>query len=257
MSKTIIFIHGMFQNDTSWKGWVDYFITKGYRCIAEPWPLHEGSPAALRANPPAGLGDLRLEEVVDKFQKIAEQEGGEAIFIGHSVGGLIVQLLINKGLGSKGICISSVAPNRMLSFDWGFFKNSVTITNPFMGDKPFEMTADDFYGSFGNAMSREASDEAYERTATFDSRNVLRDCMLGPGDLDTELTTRPLLFIGAEKDEIIPPDLNKKNADAYTGDLASFREFPDRGHFICGQPGWEEIAEYAAGWLESQAASNL
>ena len=248
MSNTIIFIHGMFQNNVSWDPWVTYFTEKGYKCIAESWPLHEGNPADLRRNPPEGLGDLRLEEVVAKYKAIAHREGGNAILIGHSVGGLIVQLLINKGLGSAGVCISSVAPNRMLAFDWGFFKNSVAITNPFKGDEPFYKTPDDFYKTFGNAMAREASDAAFERTATHDSRNILRDCMLGPGDLDLELTTKRLLFIGAEKDEIIPPGLNQRNSEAYSGNLGTFKEYPNRGHFICGQPGWEEIAEYIAAW---------
>jgi pimeloyl-ACP methyl ester carboxylesterase len=257
MTNTIIFIHGMFQNDLSWDRWAEYFTSRGYSCITEPWPLHEGKPSMLRENPPAGLGDLGLDEVIEKFEKLAEREGGDAILIGHSVGGLVVQLLINRGLGSKGVCISSVAPNRMLAFDWGFFKNSVSITNPLKGDEPFYMTADDFYNSFGNTMTREASDEAYSRTGVHDSRNVLRDCMLGPGELDPEITTRPLLFIGAEKDEIIPPQLNEKNAKAYTGDLAAFKEFPDRCHFICGQPGWEEIAGYTAAWLDSSGRNAL
>jgi pimeloyl-ACP methyl ester carboxylesterase len=248
MTNTIIFIHGMFQNDLSWERWMDYFTEKGYNCIAEPWPLHEGNPADLRQNPPAGLGDLRLEEIVEKYEKLAQCEGGDAILVGHSVGGLIVQLLINKGLGRAGVCISSVAPNRMLAFDWGFFKNSISISNPFKGDEPFYMDEDGFYGSFANAMTREQSDRAYSLTAVHDSRNILRDCMLGPGDLDPEQTTKPLLFIGGEKDEIIPPQLNEKNAEAYPEGIATFKEFKGRSHFICGQPGWEEVAAYVAAW---------
>jgi pimeloyl-ACP methyl ester carboxylesterase len=255
MSNTIIFIHGMFQNDKSWNNWVNYFTEKGFKCIAEPWPLHEGEPASLRNNPPVELGDLRLDEVVAKYQQIAEQEGGDAILVGHSVGGLIVQLLINKGLGSAGVCISSVAPNRMLAFDWGFFKNSISISNPFKGDEPFYMDVDGFYGSFANALPRAESDAGFEKTAVHDSRNVLRDCMLGPGDLDTDTTTKPLLFIGGEKDEIIPPQLNEKNAEAYADGLATFREFPNRSHFLCNEPGWDEIADYVAAWpvLAAQA----
>jgi hypothetical protein len=32
--------------------------------------------------------------------------------------------------------------------------------------------------------------------------------------------------------------------------VTAFKEFPGRGHFICGQHGWEEVADYAANWLE-------
>jgi hypothetical protein len=65
-------------------------------------------------------------------------------------------------------------------------------------------------------------------------------------------------FIGGEKDEIIPDKLDKKNAEHYSdkGSVTDFKEFPGRGHFICGQPGWEEVADYAANWLSQQLAAN-
>jgi len=111
------------------------------------------------------------------------------------------------------------------------------------------MDEDGFHGTFANTMQREASDEAFYRTALHDSRNILRDCMLGPGDLDFDRTSKPLLFIGAENDKIIPPDLCEKNAKAYADGLADFKEFPNRSHFICGEPGWEEVAAHIAAWL--------
>lgn len=247
--KKIFFIHGMFQNAHSWDGWVSYFTDKGYRCVAESWPLHEGKPEALRNDLPEKLGDLRLEEVVDKYAALIGEENKDAILVGHSVGGLIVQKLINQGYGSLGVCISSVAPNRMLSLDWGFFKNSISIANPFMGDEPFYMTPEGFHASFCNTLPQEESDKYYFQTAVHDSRNMLRDCMLAPGQIDLEKTTKKLLFIGADEDEIIPPKLNEKNAEAYAEGLADFHSFPGRGHFICGQPGWEEVARYVLQWL--------
>ena len=68
MKKTIVFIHGMFQNPKSWEKWIAYFNEKGYNCIAPAWLLHEGKPADLRNNPPAGLGDLNLQTIVDAME---------------------------------------------------------------------------------------------------------------------------------------------------------------------------------------------
>lgn len=252
MKKTIIFIHGMFQNAKSWDNWVIYFMAHGYNCIAESWPLHEGEPRELRTNISPALGDLRLKEVVDKYADLIAATDRGAILIGHSVGGLIVQSLINKGLGSMGICISSVAPNRMLTFDWSFFRNSISIANPFMGDEPFLMSPEGFHQNFCNTMTEDASNAAFDQTATHDSRNILRDCMLADGEMDLAISNKPMLFIAAEKDEIIPPELNEKNAKAYKEDLADYKEFSDRGHFICGQPGWQEVVDYTAQWLHSK-----
>ena len=72
--KTIVFIHGMFQNPKSWDKWIAYFSEKGYNCIAPAWPLHAGEPADLRNNPPAGLGDLELQTIVDEMERIITSE---------------------------------------------------------------------------------------------------------------------------------------------------------------------------------------
>jgi len=253
MSKTIVFVHGMFQNPRSWANWINYFETKGYTCVAPAWPLHEGEPATLRQNPPAGLGELSLDEIVTKIEGVISTQSERPIVIGHSVGGLIVQLLANKNLIAAGVAIDSVAPNAMLSFDWGFFKNSALITNPLKGDQPFLMDEDSFHSSFANTLTKQQSDAAFRDYATHDSRNVLRDCMGSSGKVDLDLPHMPLLFIGGEKDQIIPPQLNEKNVKAYTDidSITDYKEFPNRSHYICGEPGWEEVAGYTYEWLQS------
>lgn len=250
--KTIIFIHGMFQNDRSWKKWIAYFEEGGFNCIAEPWPYHEGEPGDLRSNTPAELGDLRLEDIVKKYEGIISSLDEKPIVIGHSVGGLIVQLLANKDLISLGVAVSSVAPNAMLSLDWNFFKNSSKIANPFKGDEPFMMTPDGFHHAFCNTLTEQEALVAYEETALHDSRNVLRDCMMKPGHVDLAIPHVPLLFIAGAKDNIIPDQLVEKNSKAYKDEnsITEYKEFSGRSHFICCEPGWEEVVEYAYNWIE-------
>jgi pimeloyl-ACP methyl ester carboxylesterase len=130
MSKTIVFIHGMFQNPGSWASWISYFENIGYRCVAPAWPFHEGEPSVLRDNPPAGLGDLSLQDIVDSVESVIANETEKPILIGHSVGGLIVQLLVNKGLADAGVAISSVAPNKMLPSIGDFSKTACSSTIP-------------------------------------------------------------------------------------------------------------------------------
>jgi pimeloyl-ACP methyl ester carboxylesterase len=110
------------------------------------------------------------------------------------------------------------------------------------------------HGMFQNTMTMEETRLAFEETATHDSRNVLRDCMGEHGKIDLDLPHVPLLFIGGEADQIIPASLNEKNKNAYTDEIsvADFKSFPGRGHFICGQRGWEEVAGYIAQWLQQQ-----
>lgn len=249
--KTIVFVHGMFQNPKSWENWLRFFAERGYDCKALAWPLHEGDPKALRQNPPAGLGELSLDEIYDSIEA-AVTTLDRPIVIGHSVGGLIAQKLLARGVVSGAVGIASVAPNAMLDFDWGFIKNSAIITNPFKGDEPVYMDAKTFHGAFANTLSEESAAAAFEQTATHDSRNVLRDCMGASGRIDLERPHAPLLLIAAEEDEIIPAHLCEKNFNAYedADSITDFRRFVGRSHFICSEPGWEEVATFVAEWLE-------
>jgi pimeloyl-ACP methyl ester carboxylesterase len=250
----IVFVHGMFQNPLSWEKWITLFSAQGYDCIAPAWPLHSGDPKDLRANPPTGIGELRLREVIAGIEAAAEPLQG-AIMIGHSVGGLVTQLLLAKGAIRAGVGIDSVAPNAMLDFDWGFLKNSAIIANPLKGDEPITMNAPTFHAAFANTLSESAAAAGFERTATHDSRNVLRDCMGSDGHIDLDKAHGPLLLIGGEKDEIIPAHLSKKNAEGYTdkNSVTAFKEFLGRSHYICGEPGWEDVADYILRWLSTNA----
>jgi pimeloyl-ACP methyl ester carboxylesterase len=249
--KTILFVHGMFLNPKSWEKWTDYFTDRGYHCLAPAWPFHEGEPEQLRRSVPNGVGSLALKTVVDEFTRIAGSLPEPPIVIGHSMGGLIAQLLENRGLAEAAVCISSVAPNKMLTVDWSFFKNSASIMNPLKGDDPYMMTEEAFRENFANALTESEAQEAYREYAVHESRNVMRDSMGDEGKIDLERPHFPLLFIAGDQDKIIPDKLNRKNADAYTdpSSVTDFKEFSGRGHFICGQPDWEDVADYISEWL--------
>lgn len=253
--KDIIFVHGMFQNPKSWEKWTNFFSQKGYNCIVPAWPYHEGTPSTLRINPPEKLGELSLNAVIAKIED-AVRKANNPIMIGHSVGGLITQILLDRGVIDYGVAINSVAPNGLLDFDWSFIKNVGTIANPLKGDEPIYMDEEVFHGAFANTLDKAQSDREFFEFATHDSRNVLRDCMGEDGRIDFGAPHRPLLLIAGEKDEIIPTSLVEKNYKAYEDkpSVTAFKEFPNRSHYICNEPGWEEVASFCLTWLEQQGA---
>jgi pimeloyl-ACP methyl ester carboxylesterase len=210
MRPKIIFIHGMFQNHKSWAHWSSYFRNLGFATEAPAWPLHDGEPAELRANIPFGLGTLTLERVYNQYRQIIGGSEEKPIVIGHSLGGLMAQKLLGEDLVRAAIGIASVAPNKMLAIDWGFMRNSASITNPFAGDDPYEMTPEAFYRNFANTLTEEESNAAWEAYAVHESRQVLHDILGDDGEIDMALPHNPLLLIGAEKDEIIPASLVRR-----------------------------------------------
>lgn len=152
------------------------------------------------------------------------------------------------------VAICSVAPNAMVTFDWSFFKNAATIANPIKGNEPIEMDIDTFHQAFANTLSEAQAEKAYHETATHDSRNVFRNCMGSTAQIDTDLPHAPMLFIAAEEDKICPADLIEKIYKSYTDENSSteLKEFPQRSHFICNEPGWEQVAAYIENWMQQQ-----
>jgi len=254
MKKTIIFVHGMFQNPKSWEGWINFFESKGYNCIAPAWPFHDGEPATLRNHIPEQLGDLELDDIITPIETEILKLDEKPIVIGHSVGGLIAQLLLARGVVSSAVAICSVAPNKMITFDWSFFKNAATIANPLKGNEPIPMDLETFKGAFANTLSDAQAQTEFERTATPDSRNVFRTCMTDSADIDVELPHAPLLLISASEDMICPASLIEKEQHAYTDEtsITDLKEFQGRSHYICNEPGWEEVADYTSQWIDRQ-----
>jgi pimeloyl-ACP methyl ester carboxylesterase len=57
----------------------------------------------------------------------------------------------------------------------------------------------------------------------------------------------PLLFIAGGADNIMPPSVNRSNAQHYKGEgtMTEYIEVPGRSHWTCAEPGWEQIADTA------------
>lgn len=253
MGHEVVFVHGMFMNPKSWDAWTGFFTARGHRCHAPPWPLHDGDPAALRATVPAGLGALTLGAVVESVATSVRALPEKPVVIGHSMGGLVAQRLVAQGLVRAAVCIDSAPPKGVFALSWSFLRSNLPVVNPFAGDAPFVMSPEHFHYTFCNTMTLDEARAVHAEYVVPESRNVARGPTGDDGAVDFARPHAPLLFIAGEKDNIVPAALNKKNHAAYrdASSRCDFREFPGRTHFLCGQQGWEEIATFAAEWIEA------
>ncbi|MBI3509254.1 MAG: alpha/beta hydrolase [Bacteroidetes bacterium] len=250
-SRTIVFIHGLFQNPHSWKKWIDYFSSKGYSCHAPAYPFHAGEPTALRKNPDPALGKLTFGEVIKHLSDFIDKLPEKPILIGHSMGGLAVQKLISLDKGVAAVAIDTAPPKGIFSFKWSFLKANLPTVNPLKGDSICLPDVSWFHYAFCNTMTMMQTQKEFEGYVVPESRNIPRSSTKKDGFIDFSKPHVPLLFIAGEKDHIIPASLNRKNFNAYSDKSSKkdFREFSGRTHYICGQENWEEVAEFVAGWI--------
>ncbi len=256
-SKTIVFIHGLFMNDKTWDQWKVFFEQAGYTCHAPAHPKHQGEPANLRKFPPKGLAEVEFQDWITNLEKFIDGLPEKPILIGHSFGGLTAQKLVASGRAEAAILISSAPPKGTITFKPSFFKANNKVISPLKGKTIFNPEEDQykkwFHFAIANTLTREESDRYFERYAVPESRQTPRASLKKVTKIDTKKPHVPLLFLGGIEDVIVPNVLVRKTIKKYTDpqSIVDSKFFEAKDHFICGSPGWEEVAQYSLDWLSN------
>ena len=254
MTMTIVFVHGMYMTPLCWEGWKGRFESRGFRCLVAGWPGRDEPVETLRKkHPDPQLGTLNLRAVVDRYVSLIRGLDEKPLIVGHSMGGLVVQLLLQEDLASAAVAIDSAPPQGVFSARWSFLKSNWPHINPFAPQgNPIEMSFKRFQYTFVNGLPLEEQKAAFERYVVPESRRVPAQSLTSAARVDFKKAGAPLLMIAGASDHIIPAGLVRSNFARYRrpGSLTELKEFPGRVHFIIGQKGWEEVADYAAAWLE-------
>ena len=255
-SKTIVFVTGAFVTHTGWDDWQKYFQSKGYKTIAPPWPYKNGTAAELRKRQPSDtdLAFLKLSEVIDSYANIIKGLPEKPIVIGHSLGGLMTQIIVNRDLAAAGIAIHPVPPLGVFPYEFSFLKAGWKSLGLFTSTKKtYLMSFKDWQYAFVNGMSLEDQRAAYESNTIPESKTVARGGLSSAAKVDFAKPHAPLLITSGSEDTIIPAHLNLRNFKRYkrNGSVLDYKEFPGRNHFVLGQPTWKEDADYILNWINS------
>jgi len=253
--KTILFITGAFVSNECWNEWRDFYDSKGYKTIAPPWPFKDASPEVLRKrHPDPQVASIRLAQLIEHYEEIAKSMHEKPIIIGHSIGGLIAQILNQKGLASAVAAIHSVPPQGIMTFKFSFFKAGWGPLGFFTSTKKtFLMSFSQWQYAFTNGLPLEWQEKGYQ-LAIPESKLVVRDTITSAAKVDFNAPHNPILLIAGDNDHTIPAQLNHDNYKKYTdqNSITDYKVFPGRNHFVLGQPGWQEVATYILEWLQKQ-----
>ena len=250
-AKTIVFVHGMYMTPLCWEHWERFFRAKGYECLAPAWPGRDHPVEVLRRrHPDPKLGSLTLSEILRHHTRLIASLDQKPILIGHSMGALAVQLLLQQGVGSAAVAIDSAPPMGVFTTKWSFLKSNWPHITPFASlQEPIAMTFERFQYTFVNNMPLAQQKAAFERYVVPESRRVPRESLTAR--IDFKKSHAPLLLIAGSEDHIIPAALNRTNYKKYrnASSQVAFKEFAGRNHFTIGQDRWEEVALYVDAWI--------
>jgi pimeloyl-ACP methyl ester carboxylesterase len=251
-SKTIVLIHGNFVNDRSWVEWKQYYEQKGYTVYTPSNPGHEGNPADLRAKVHPDLVKTGFIDVVNNIARLIDSLPEKPLIIGHSMAGMATMKLLEMGKAIAGVSIDGAPPKNVFPP----FQTLKTVLPAFgfFSFKKYYMGSRQWYDyAFFNTLPDTEKEKMFEKFAVPESYKVSRQLVLNSfSNIDFKKSHAPILFIGGGNDHIFPTGLTQTIASRYkdTNSIVDIKLFDGKSHFICGEPGWETVADYILSWYE-------
>lgn len=249
----ILFIHGMCCTGAVWDEFTKAFAARGYDCLAPNLRHHE------RGADLVALGMTGIADYVDDLVALVATLPEPPVVIGHSMGGLLAQLVAARVECRAVVALSSAPPAGI----WAAPFLAVTRLMPHFlhwefWRQPMKFSFDEIRFLAFNRMPAEEQARIYAQMVPESGR---AGAEIGTWWLQMPQVTRvvpdqihcPLLFMAGGRDRLIPASTCRANAELF-GNKATYREYVDHGHWLIGEPGHPSIASDILAWLDSHAA---
>lgn len=251
MNETIVMIHGMWGGGWCWEKYRNFFEQRGYRCITPTLRFHDMAPNEI---PNSQLGTFSLLDYAKDLEREIHELDVTPVLMGHSMGGLLAQILASRGLGKSLVLLNPSAPYGIMALKLSVIKSFWSILTKWgFWKKPMRQTFREAVYSIMQLLTVEDQKELFEKFVYESGR---AGAEIGFWFLDSKAATKvdeskitcPVLIVAGSKDRITPVKVTRKVADKYRF-VSTYREFPDHAHWIIEEPDWQEIASYISIWL--------
>jgi pimeloyl-ACP methyl ester carboxylesterase len=254
----VVFVHGLWLLPSSWDRWAAAFEAAGYTALTPGWPDDPDTVAEANAHPEV-FAHKTVGQVADHFAEIVGGLTRKPAIVGHSFGGLLVQILAGRGLAAATVAIDPAPFRGVLPLPFSALKSAWPVLgNPANRNRAIPLTFDQFRFGFANAVSEDEARELYGTFAVPASGAPLFQAAtanLNPwteAKVDSTNPDRgPLLIISGEKDNTVPwaiANASFKRQKRNPG-VTEIVEIPNRGHALTVDSGWREVADKALAFV--------
>ena len=255
----IVFIHGLWLLPSSWDRWATLFEEAGYTTVSPGWPDDPDTVEEANAHPEV-FAHKSIGQVADSYADVIGRLDKKPALIGHSFGGLLVQMVAGRGVAAATVAIDPAPFRGVLPLPISALKSAAPVlSNPANHGRAVPLTYEQFRYGFANAVSEEEAHELYETFAVPASGTPLFQAAtanLNPwteAKVDTKNPDRgPLLLIAGEKDNTAPfaiTNASYKKQKQNEG-VTEIVEMPNRGHGLVIDSGWREVADKALAFIK-------
>jgi pimeloyl-ACP methyl ester carboxylesterase len=178
---TIVLIHGLWTTPHSWKAWTRRYESRGYRVLAPAWPDVDLDSDDLQRDASA-TDPLVVTKVVDHYAGIIRELEEVPIIMGHGVGGLIAQILLDHGVGAAGVAIDPTPVTRapMLVIAGGADQVSPPPINRTRSELHHKSTAITAYKEFPGRTHHTLDQDGWEEVADYVLRWAVENAIAQP-----------------------------------------------------------------------------
>ena len=255
----VVFIHGLWLLPSSWANWADFFKKAGYAPLTPDWPDDPETVEQARANPDV-LAKKTLKQIADHMAEVIGQLNKKPVVMGHSTGGLLGQMIADRGLSVATVAIDPGPFRGVLPLPVSALRSAAPVLkNPLNRGKAITLTLDQFKYGWANALSDEEAKHLYETyhvAAPGVALMQMANANLNPfteAKADTRNPDRgPLLIIDGENDHTVPwaianASYKRQSRNSAVTEIA---KIPNRGHSLTIDSGWREVAQTALDFVK-------
>ena len=255
----VVFVHGLWLLPSSWDRWAELFDRAGYAALTPGWPDDPETVEEAKANPEVfarksvGQVAVHVEQVIRGLQR-------KPAIVGHSFGGLLTEMLADRGLASVSVAISPAPFRGVLPLPFSALKSSsAVLANPANRNRAVPLTYDQFRYAFANAVGEDEARKLYDGYSVPGPGAPIFQAATANLNPWTELKVDarnpergPLLIITSDQDHTVP----KAIADAaykrqrHNPGVTELVEIVGRGHALTIDGGWREVAEKALEFVQ-------
>lgn len=251
MVQTIVMIHGMYAGAWYWENYKNFFEQKGFECHTPTLRFHD---VATDDPPHPGLGTTSLLDYAKDLEDYIRDLDQKPILMGHSMGGLIAQILGARGLARGLVLLTPASPSGINALKYSVIKSFWSVLTKWgFWRNPQRLSFETSVYAMLHLLPPEEQKTLYDRCA-YESGRAAAEIgfwlfdFKGASKVDQSKVTCPVLVVAGAEDRITPASVVRKVANKYKT-VSSYKEFENHAHWVIGEPGWEEIAEYVSDWL--------
>jgi pimeloyl-ACP methyl ester carboxylesterase len=254
----VVFIHGLWLLPSSWANWAQLFEEAGYSAVTPSWPDDPETVEAARANPDV-FAKKTLGQIADHTAEVIGKLTKKPAVMGHSTGGLLTQMIADRGLSAASVAIDPGPFRGVLPLPVSALRAALPVLkNPLNRGRAITLTFDQFKYGWANALGEDEAKQLYETyhvAAPGVALMQMANANLNPwteAKIDTKNPARgPLLIINGEKDHTVPWAIayaSFKRQRRNEG-VTEIKKIPNRGHSLTIDGGWREVADTALAFV--------